>query len=418
MNRRKFLRQSALFTTTACCSAAWGGPGHVRRAFAQTSNNNGNTIIYLNQFGGNDHLNSFAVPYTLGSYYDRRPSLAIPANTVLDLAQGIGFNPILSNLYSLYLEGRVAIIQGVGDPIGNRSHFTSQEYQSRGVTDFSNKDKRGWLGRLGDLYLTDLPFNTIGLGVGSLKDFTSKRTQNLPMVSQRLDDLNLPNQNEVIEAENNHRHELAIALARQEATVPLSARVADARRGLQTFYNSVATIKQVRDEYSSGITYPETGIGTLMQDSAKLIQSSRTEPKVIYTGIGGWDTHGNQTGAHTTLLEQVDQAIGALAQDLKAMNKWNSTTICIFTEFGRVNFQNASAGTDHAKAGAFVLIGGNVRGGVYGNSPTSGQIANQDFLDMEIDFRNVFAQTIQWLGFDPAPVFPENYDQTPLNLFA
>ena len=413
VNRRNFLKHSSLFATAACCSAAWGGPFAGRKAYAQSNGGNGRTLVFINQFGGNDHLNSFTVPHTLGAYYDRRPSLAIPSENILDIGNNLGFNPILSGMHSLYNEQNVAIIQGVGDPVGNRSHFTSQEYMSRGITDTSNLDKRGWIGRLGDLYFNDLAFNTIGLGVGAQTDFNSSRSQNLPVVTLNLDQLQLPEYTN----ENRYRNQIAAALAKQEATVALSPRVQDARRGLRTFYDSLGTINQVRDEYSGSATYPDNNFGVFLNDAAKLIQSNLVNTQVIYGGIGGWDTHGSQTPSHTALLTRVDQSIAAFAQDLKAMNKWDSTTICIFTEFGRVNFENGSGGTDHAKACAFVLIGGGVRGGIYGNNPTNNQIANQEFLDMEIDFRNVFAQTIQWLGLNPDPVFPENYDRTALNLF-
>ena len=174
--------------------------------------------------------------------------------------------------------------------------------------------------------------------------------------------------------------------------------------------------KQVRSEFVAHADYPQAGLGAFLQDAARLIQSSLVGTRVIYTGLGGWDTHSNQIGSHERILGTVDQSVAALEQDLKAMGKWEETAICIFTEFGRINFENSSGGTDHGKGSCYLLIGGAVNGGIYGNTPSETQLS-KNWLDMEIDFRNVFAEAITWLGFDPDPIFPETYDSTPLNLF-
>lgn len=415
MDRRKFMKSTALASVAACCEGVWG-PLSNKNAWAQSNGGTGNTLLLLNQFGGNDHLNSFAVPYSVGAYYDLRPTIGIPAANVLQLANGIGLNPVLSNLHSLYQAGEVAIIQAVGDPIGNRSHFTSQEFFSRGIIDATQAhDQRGWIGRLGDLYLSDVPFNTFGIGVGQQLDFRSQRGENRPIVTSRLSSFGITGDS-VNYRENRQRLAIAKALAARENQ--LTGRKKTARRAQKAMYDSVATIQQVIGSYTSPITYPNTTVGRYFLDSAKLVQSNLVATQLLYGGIGGWDTHSSQVGGHELRLNQIDDALGSLVADLKDMGKWNTTTICIFTEFGRINSENGSGGTDHAKGSAMVVIGGAVQGGVYGPTPTDSELRSSRYINMDIDFRNIFSELVQWLGFDPAPVFPEAYSKQTLSLMS
>ena len=410
ISRRDFLAISA----SACCAAAWG-PLSGRTALAQSNGGNGRTLVLLNQFGGNDQLNSFAIPYIRNAYYDLRPGIAIPSANVLTLDQGIGLNPILSNLHGLFLDGDLAVIQAVGDPAGTRSHFTSQEYFSRGIIDSgANTDHRGWVGRLGDLYFSDTPFNTFGIGVGQQLDFSSDRSTYRPIVTPQLSSFGFDNDWGVNSRENDYRRAVVQALASREKQI--TGRKKSARAAQKALYDSLATIQDVLDAYTSPITYPDTSTGDYFRDAATLIQSDLVATRVTYGGLGGWDTHANQVGGHEFRLGLIDDAVGAFVADLKDMNKWNETVICIFTEFGRVNFENASGGTDHAKGGAMVMIGGAVNGGVYGPTPSEAELTSSSYINMDIDFRNVFSEIITWLGYDPAPVFPEPFSQVQLNL--
>ncbi len=408
MNRRDFLKQTMALSATACCAAAWGATTG-QSAWAQGMGGTGNTLLLLNQFGGNDMLNSFAVPYTVAAYYDRRPTIAIPAGNVLQTANGIGLNPAMPSLHQLFLDGDVAIIQACGDPVSNRSHFTSQEYFSRGIIDpTSAHDQRGWVGRTGDLYLTDTPFNTFGIGVGQQTDFRSDRGTNRPIVTSRLSSFGI-NGDFVSSRENAQRRAIVEALSQRERL--LTGRKKSARDAQKALYDGVATIQQVINDYSSSVTYPNSTVGRYFLDSAMLIQSSSVATRLLYGGVGGWDTHSNQVGGHENRLGDIDLSLNALVTDLKAMGRWSQTAICIFTEFGRINFENGSAGTDHAKGSTMVVIGGDVNGGVYGPTPTDSQLRNNRYIDMDIDFRNVFSRLVNWLGFNPAPVFPESYSQ-------
>ena len=110
-------------------------------------------------------------------------------------------------------------------------------------------------------------------------------------------------------------------------------------------------------------------------------------------------------------------AIGAFEADMKAIGKWNSTAICIFTEFGRKTFENGSGGTDHGWGSAMLVIGGGVNGGVKGPE-IDAETFSEEWLPQRIDFRNAFSEMISWLGFNPAPVFPETFEKETLGLFS
>jgi uncharacterized protein (DUF1501 family) len=164
--------------------------------------------------------------------------------------------------------------------------------------------------------------------------------------------------------------------------------------------------------YDSAVDYggaTPPAIARFHRDIATLVQYG-FETRLYYTGFGGFDTHANQgpaAGSHATLLGRLDGAIGAFAQDMKAMGAWDSTVLVVISEFGRRNYQNGSNGTDHGHGNFFFAIGGGVRGGVYG-----GIISNADleveYLAYDVDFRDIYKEVLDvHLGMDPAPIFPE-----------
>ena len=166
----------------------------------------------------------------------------------------------------------------------------------------------------------------------------------------------------------------------------------------------------------TNICYPNDRVGRFCQDAAMLINANTIGTQIIYGGVGGFDTHSSQASSHSNRLVEIDNALGMLVNDLKRLGRWDETVICIFTEFGRKTFENGSGGTDHGWGGAIVMLGGGVRGGVYGSTPSDAEIRNSNWLAMDIDFRNAFSEVISWLGFNPSPVFPESYVKTNLGV--
>jgi len=421
INRRDFLKGMLALGATACCNAAFGPLGS-KYAWGQSAGGNGNTLILFNQFGGCDPLNSFAIPYTVGDYYSKRPSISIPQNMVLPLAGGeVGLHPALTTMKRLFDSGDCAIIRGIGDPVGTRSHFTSQDIFSRGITDGENGDGRGWLGRLGDLYFSNQQFNTIGIGVGSQLDFNSNRDRNIPLVLHSL--RNFRYNNAQIKGlswntENDFRRETLAKLT----TVPSlgNTRIEDKVENAQVLtQGAVNVIQNAFENFTPQGAYSEDNPGHFFSEVATTMNGN-LGTKIFYGGLGGWDHHSDQggiEGSQAALLAMIDSGIAAFEVDARAQGWWDKVTICIFTEFGRKTFENGSGGTDHGWGSSMVLIGGGVNGGVKGPVTTSADF-QADWLPQHIDFRNPFSEMVRWLGFDPNPVFPESYIKNNLSLFS
>ena len=421
ISRRKFLKNMMLACGAACSSAAFGPLGS-RYAFASSAGGSGKTLILFNQFGGCDPLNSFAVPHLIPEYYAKRPSLALPQNAVLPIADGkIAFHPSLSHLKRMFDQGECAVIRGIGDPVGTRSHFTSQDIFSRGVTDNGTGDGRGWLGRLGDLYFKDQQFNTIGLGVGSQVDFNSSRQENIPLVLQSLENFRY-DQASVYgmswKGENELRHETLNNFVKvPSGSDNLIKGKVDAAQKLTQSATSV--IQTAFENFTPEGPYAEDGPSQFFKEVAVTLNHN-LGTKVFYGGLGGWDHHSDQggvEGSQAELLSQIDLALAAFEVDAKLKGWWDDITICIFTEFGRKTFENGSGGTDHGWGSAMILLGGGVKGGIYGPETTSADFT-ADWLPQHIDFRNPFSEMVTWLGFDPKPVFPENFVKNNLGVLS
>lgn len=423
ISRRQFLKGTLAYGACACCSAAWG-PLRAQPVFAQSSGGNGRTAIFLNQFGGADPLNSFSVPYTIAGYYDRRPTIAHAAPSVLNLNGVIGFHPGLGGganfLHDLYQAGDVAVVQGVGDPLNTGSHFTAQENMSRGMISNSVLESRGWIGRLGDLYFPDQAFNTFGIGVGQMTDFRSNRTANQPVVTPNLSGYAFSNDTTAnpsgvdFSRDNQYRRNIARSFLNTDPP-NLSTREQSVRIAEKAFHDGTATIAAVNAQAVGSFT--GNAPGPYFRDCARLVRYG-LGTKVCYGGIGGWDDHSNLLASQATNLSRVNQAVHDFAADMKTAGKWDNVVICIFSEFGRNTFENASGGLDHGWGGTMVLIGGGVNGGVYGATPSDNEIRTKPWVDGDIDFRSVFSRIVAWLGFNPSPVFAESYTDTSLALFA
>ncbi len=403
----------------ACSSSAFGLLGR-SIANASTLQGTGKTLILVNFFGGIDGLN-IVVPYNNQIYYDRRPTIAVPASQLNIINNEVGLNKNLTRLYNrLNASGKLALIQQVGYPNPNGSHFESQDIWSLGRRDVSRQDPRGWLGRLADEYF-DSNFDMFGIGVSNKIDFLTNKPQVRPIIVNSLEDMGIT-WDWYSDADNNHRKEVA----KLNATIQSSddalknPNQLSLKQSLKTFHYVGEDLKQISTNYRSTVTYPEGNyFGGSLREIAKMMQAGRGT-QVFYTGIGGWDTHSEQAGSFNGQLDRVDQAFDALISDLVAMGKWQDTAIVCFSEFGRNCFENGSNGTDHGHGNSMLVFGGGVKGGVYGPTPSADDL-RQESLGYYLDFRSVFKAAVSGhLGLNPGPVFDElipAYD-VPLDLFS
>jgi uncharacterized protein (DUF1501 family) len=374
-------------------------------------------VVVVNLSGGNDGINTVP-PITLGNYYTRRPNIAIPAGQELSLAGGpgstaYGLHPALPNLQALWNAGDLAIVNKVGYPTANLSHFTSSDIYSFAVrNDFGPLGiaPSGWVARFADLY-APTSMGAVSVGLGRPLDFVGGDSN--PFLVNSLASFRfLPDPAYA----DNHQYRLEVIrdLLDAYAGTGLDAEVKDALaqgheladqiQAAVTAYEGFASTADYRA--SNGVAY---NIHRSMQDIARLVYFG-FETRVFYTGFGGFDTHGNQggaTGVHASLLDRLDTAIAAFATDMQAMGVWDQTVIVVISEFGRRSDENGSGGLDHGHGNAFLVAGGPVFGGTHGQDLTTADLAG-NFPPYATDFRDVYRDVLSsHLGVDPAPVFPE-----------
>ncbi|MFO0980244.1 MAG: DUF1501 domain-containing protein [Planctomycetota bacterium] len=360
-------------------------------------------LVIINLEGGNDGLNML-VPVSLSRYYERRPTIAIAQDQTLPLTQGPGsvnyaLHPQLGNLQALWNESRVAFINKVGYPDADFSHFVSEDVWSYGLRQATGNAQSGWIARFADLY-TASALDVVGVGMGRRKDFLGGSLN--PFIVDRLDSFDVD-----VDWDYQRNHYLRVETVR--ALLGMSkatGREGEVRAAHAQALGLVDQVKAAVDSYSTTVSYSGDYVSQRMQDIAILIQGG-FETKLFYTGYGGFDTHSGQLSDHDQQMARLDQALGAFVQDLKNMNVWKDTAIVIISEFGRNTFENGSAGTDHGAANCVTVLGGKVKGGIYGADVTNGDM-DQEYLSYAIDFRTVYSQLLQrHLAVDPAAVFTE-----------
>lgn len=420
MNRREFLKNVAKISAGACCAAAFGPLG-AKFAHAQSMGGSGKSMVMFNLFGGADPLNSWSVPYNVAAYFDRRPGIAIPAGNVLTLngTSAAGMHPSFTNFQRMYNDGDVALILGCGDPRGTRSHFTSQDIMSRGTTEKIPVDKRGWLGRLGDLYFGELKLNTLSIGVGNRTDVISDRFTNTPLAISSLNSATLNPVGSAGLSYNNER-----AFSKDMVTDFVNANQSNRNSVARAVDSARAVLRDADTEFSAAQTahnppgaYPAGAAASYLEQAATLIKYG-LGTQVFYGGQGGWDDHSTLDTRIDARLPGIDAAFAAFEADLKASGKWDDTVVCIYTEFGRNTFENSSGGTDHGWGSTMILVGGGVNGGIYGGEYTDDEIRTKSWLYQDVDFRNPWSELISWLGYNPDPVFTEDYTKQSLGLMA
>lgn len=416
MSRRGFLRTTA--ASAALLAAGGGGlldssPSKGRVKAAPMTNHKRLVIITLR--GGNDGLNTVIPASTTPNgaiYQQERPSIGLDDSVTLSLQGGPGgsayrLHPNMTQIQSLWNESRVAIINKVGYPSANLSHFVSEDIWSYGVRGSFvglGVPIGGWVARFVDNY-APTPVGAVSIGQGRPKDFVGGT--NSPLIVSSLAGFNLTSdgayaQNDVL------RKQVARDVLDNTQWAGKDAAVANA---LTQAYDLSGSIQQSITSYTSTVTYPGgNALANQLRDVARLIQFGY-ESRVFYTGFGGFDTHAAQTSGalnagHDLLMTRLDGAIGAFVQDCKNMGIWQDMTLVVVSEFGRRNFENGSTGTDHGHGSVAFVIGGSVFGGIYGPDITTANM-NADYLPYDIDFRAIYKDVVAHMGFDPAPLFPE-----------
>jgi uncharacterized protein (DUF1501 family) len=360
-------------------------------------------LVVVQLGGGNDGLNT-VVPYGDPAYFRARNNLAIAAPgskgqgvaIELDRNRGIGLHPNLAGLKELVDAGEASVIQGVGYPNPNRSHFTSMDIWHTGRLDAKGT---GWIGRYFDNSCNGTPVPEGSIAVG--------RTAPLAMMG----DIQKPVAFESPDLFRWSGDELADRLAKEYDAVSRAGVIGDTKPDSQAaFLMRTALDAQVASDRIRAavakqplVTYPGTPLGGQLRTIAAMIRDGMST-RVYYASISGFDTHSQQANAHGNLLKQVGDSLRAFRNDLKAQGNDGRVLTLVFSEFGRRVKVNGSAGTDHGTAAPMFLIGPMVRPGVLGDHPSLVELDDGD-LKFGVDFRSVYAAVLEdWLKAPSAKI--------------
>lgn len=358
----------------------------------------GDTVLVVCQLsGGNDGLNT-VVPWSNKRYYELRPSLGIPEDQVLKINNDLGFHPALTGLAELFQQKKVAVIQNVGYPQANRSHFKSMDIWQSASPD--NKMKYGWIGRHFDQQSATGPQNPIvALGLSTDKPLAlSGKVASIPCFASLVDVQSMVGDPDA--------EKMLRQIQGMDAMEGSDTRVV--QQANKTALDAMALLSKQLQGYAPKQTYGNDPFGVGFKQISQLIATS-PQTRVVYFSAGGFDTHARQADQHKTLLTNFGNAISAFQKEMEAVGKADKVIVLVFSEFGRRSFENASGGTDHGAAAPMFLVGSRVKGGVYGPLPDLSDLQDGD-LKYKIDFRQVYATTLDhWMGGDSALVLGQKF---------
>jgi uncharacterized protein (DUF1501 family) len=420
VTRRDFIRGGV-----AAFTVSFGAPAFLSDlARAQGASRRNLVVLYLS--GGNDALSTL-IPYTDSFYYSRRPSIAVPAANVLQVGtdssgKALGLHPRLTGLRQIYEAGHLALIQRTGYPNSSRSHFLGTDIWS--TANPANAAGAGWLGR----YLDSLPSP-----VDPLAGWCTTREVPHSLIGNRV---SVP----AIQSPQTYAFQTPNPGTANEATFARTAMTKIASHlppdvPHLSFVNgttqaALATLDRVASvaTYNGTVTYGGDGLSQAFRAVAgAMVRGIGT--KVFWVTTGGYDTHATQNtnaanAGYANLMGTINTALLTFYNDLRNQGLLQDTVIVQFSEFGRRISENGSAGTDHGAAGVMMMIGGGVRGGLFGTAPNLNPFSGNPTLEnsggdvtYETDFRSVYAQVIDnWLGANSLSILGADYRKPSLSV--
>ncbi|MBS0662268.1 MAG: DUF1501 domain-containing protein [Verrucomicrobia bacterium] len=365
----------------------------------------GRPILVLVQLaGGNDGLNTL-VPFEDADYYRLRPTLAIGRDRVLRLTDTHGLHPACADLTRLYHEGRLGIVQNVGYPNPNRSHFRSTEIWET-ASESGEFRTDGWLGRFMDNACAGQPASHDPVGIhlsdSEPQSFASPHDHPTFGLSPRGGRLR----------ENEENRRLLEALA----GISGPAENDNASFLRHTLMDSLVTERKVQEilgAYRPEAEYPANPFAHSLRSVAALIAAG-LPTRVYFVSLSGFDTHSNQANQQANLLGTLSAGLAAFQQDLVHRRLDGQVLTMTFSEFGRRPNENESRGTDHGTAAPLFVMGTRVKGGLHGTAPSLRLPPNQD-LAFSTDFRGVYAAMLdRWLGCPSEKVLGGKFAPVPV----
>lgn len=389
MQRRSFLR-AALAAPLATTSIAWPGAAPHAALGAMTHADYRKLLILVELKGGNDGLNTL-VPYTDPAYYALRPKIAIARDQVLPLSDRAGLHPSLAPLLPLWRDGRLAVLQGVGYPAPNLSHFRSIE-----IWDTASRSdvvlQRGWLTRTFADDPVPATFAADGVVIGSadLGPLSGGGTRAIALADTE--------------------QFLRRAKLAQPAPAPRNPALAHI---MKVEGDVVQAASHLAGRKTFATEFPAGGFGNAIRTASQVL-ANPSGVAVVRLTLSGFDTHANQPATQARLLGELAQGLVALQAALVELGRWDDTLVLTYAEFGRRPRENQNSGTDHGTANVHFALGGRVRGGFYGTAPDLATLGTDGNPSFALDFRNVYATALdRFWGVDSRAALGGRYAPVP-----
>lgn len=358
----------------------------------------GNKVVVILQLsGGNDGLNT-VIPYRNDLYYKARPKLGIERAKALKLTEEVGLNPALTGFKDLFDSGDLAILNSVGYPNPDRSHFRSMDIWHTA----SQSDQywnTGWLGRYLDAQCKGCDHPTQAIEIDDVLSLSLKGEHIKGLAVKDPKRLyGTANEKFFRDVMKNHGGE-------------------DGEKPVDYLYKTMAETMSSADYifkqsrlHPSNASYPKSDLGNSLKTIASLIYSE-INTKVYYVSLGSFDTHINQEGQQGRLFNDMNDSVAAFVKDLKSNNRFQDVMLFTFSEFGRRVSQNASGGTDHGTANnMFFISGGLKQQGILNPMPDLADLDEGD-LKYKVDFKNAYATVLnKWLGADDKAILTKKYE--------
>ncbi len=381
-SRRDFLK-AGLITSTALTVPSFltAGP-QSRRALKGSNAADAPITIIIQLGGGNDGLNT-VVPYNNDIYYKSRPRLAQKKSSLLKISDELGLHESCTDLKRLFDDGDLALVNNVGYPNPNRSHFRSMEIWQT-ASDSENYETKGWIGKYFDAQCSGCPDPHAAVNIGTERPQAFAGKEGIGV------SFNDPSRFRWLGEQLGSSEQEFRAI--HEASSPASnSNLAFLNRTSLNALESSQVIRKVKSS-TRGVEYPQNQLARSLKTISSLIASD-LNTRIYYSSISGFDTHAQQSGLHRNLLQQFSSSLLAFVQDLKSLKVYDRTTILCFSEFGRRVEENKSGGTDHGTAGPVFMAGGMVQPGIYGKSPNLKDLEEGD-LAHETDFRQLYGEIL------------------------
>jgi uncharacterized protein (DUF1501 family) len=404
MKRRNFLSMATAASAALWLPRAFGAQVPGQADVAPPGRGYSNLLILVELKGGNDGLNT-VIPYADPAYYQLRKTIGIKREQVIQLDGHTALHPALQPMMPLWHDQQLAIVQGVSYAQPNLSHFRSIE-----IWDTASRSdqylREGWLTRAFAQHAVPASFVADGVVIGSAE---------MGPLSSGARAIALVNPAQFIKASR-----LATPVSLHERN-PELAHILDVENDI---VKAADRLRPREGQFPLKTAFPPGAFGTSIKTAMRVLAAGDTPQgrplngqgvAVIRLTLNGFDTHQNQPGQQAALLKQLAEGFASMRAALVELGRWNNTLVMTYAEFGRRPRENQSNGTDHGTVAPHFVMGGRVRGGLYGAPPVLTQLDGSGNLPVGVDFRQLYATVLgPWWGLDASAVLQQRFEPLPL----